>query len=263
MRSSSASVTQTVLSLIVLSANLEKKKWLRSMAEHFPPRNTSQPSMTPTAATHGLHIFRPPSRFPPHINRNNQDPPTLPPTMPPKPKLNVYSFPRPPLCEKTPRHLQIKWKNQIIADTKDAYWVLETTHPPSMFPHLPPSSLHQTPLKGELNKHSAYYLPPASLSLPLFPSPHTSFCEWKGPATYHHIADPSTNEVIKNKIWSYDDPTPAFRGIKGYLSFYANAPWECYVDGEKVEPQEGDFYGGWVTNELEGRMKGGAGTWGW
>ena len=53
------------------------------------------------------------------------------PTMPPKPKLNVHSFPRPPLLEKTSRHLQIKWHDQIIADTKDAYWVLETTHPPS------------------------------------------------------------------------------------------------------------------------------------
>jgi len=111
--------------------------------------------------------------------------------------------------------------------------------------------------------HPAYYLPPHSLLPPLLPSPHTSVCEWKGPATYHHIADPSGGEVIKNKIWSYEDPTPGFKGIKGYLSFYANAPWECYVDGEKVEPQEGDFYGGWVTSELEGRMKGGAGTWGW
>lgn len=52
--------------------------------------------------------------------------------MPPKPKLNVHNFPRPPLLEKTPRHLQVKWRDQTIADTKDAYWVLETTHPPSI-----------------------------------------------------------------------------------------------------------------------------------
>ena len=52
--------------------------------------------------------------------------------MPPKPKLNVHNFPRPPLLEKTPRHLQVKWREQTIADTKDAYWVLETTHPPSI-----------------------------------------------------------------------------------------------------------------------------------
>lgn len=55
-------------------------------------------------------------------------------TMPPKPKLNVHSFPRPPLLERTPRHLQVKWKDQTIADTKEAYWVLETTHPPSNHP---------------------------------------------------------------------------------------------------------------------------------
>lgn len=57
--------------------------------------------------------------------------------MPPKPKLNVHSFPRPPLLEKTQRHLQIKWQGQVIADTKNAYWVLETTHPPSMQSYLP------------------------------------------------------------------------------------------------------------------------------
>jgi uncharacterized protein (DUF427 family) len=53
--------------------------------------------------------------------------------MPPKPKLNVQNFPRPPLLERTPRHLQIKWQGQTIADTEDAYWVLETYHPPSNF----------------------------------------------------------------------------------------------------------------------------------
>lgn len=51
--------------------------------------------------------------------------------MPPKPRLNVHSFPRPPLVEKTPRHLQVKWRDRTIVDTQDAYWVLETTHPPS------------------------------------------------------------------------------------------------------------------------------------
>ena len=50
----------------------------------------------------------------------------------PKSKLNVHKFPRPPLLERTPRHLVIKWNNAIVADSKDAYWALETTHPPSM-----------------------------------------------------------------------------------------------------------------------------------
>ncbi|KAL8757925.1 MAG: hypothetical protein Q9184_004083 [Pyrenodesmia sp. 2 TL-2023] len=155
------------------------------------------------------------------------------------PKLNVHNFPRPPLLEKTPRHLQIKWNNQLIADTKDAYWVLETTHPPT------------------------YYLPPSSLFIPLTRSSHSSFCEWKGAATYWNITNPSNeSEVVKNRIWSYPQPTKGFSPIKDYLSFYAG-PWDCYVDGEKVEPQPGDFYGGWVTSDIEGPIKGGPGTWGW
>lgn len=62
--------------------------------------------------------------------------------MPPKPKLNVHNFPRPPLLEKTPRHLQVKWRDQTIADTKDAYWVLETTHPPSIPSESTPRKVH-------------------------------------------------------------------------------------------------------------------------
>lgn len=89
-------------------------------------------------------------------------------------------------------------------------------------------------------------------------------CEWKGKATYYEVANPTNpSEVVKNRIWSYDSPTEGFKAIKGYLSFYAG-PWDCYVDGERVEPQPGDFYGGWMTSDIErSSVKGGPGTWGW
>ena len=89
-------------------------------------------------------------------------------------------------------------------------------------------------------------------------------CEWKGMATYWSLKNNQSGQEIKAKVWSYEEPTRPFRDIKSYLSFYASGvPWECFVDDEKVAPQEGDFYGGWVTSELEGPMKGGPGTWGW
>lgn len=164
-------------------------------------------------------------------------------TTKPKQKLNVHNFPRPPLCEKTDRHLLIKWNDEVVAETRDAYWVLETTHPPT------------------------YYLPQSSLSsaIALTTVPrYKTMCEWKGAASYHNLALKSTGETVNRKIWSYEDPTPRFKGIKDHLCFYASGvPWKCYVDGEEVKPQEGDFYGGWVTSELEGPMKGGPGTWGW
>ncbi|KAI9870404.1 MAG: hypothetical protein M1830_004291, partial [Pleopsidium flavum] len=66
---------------------------------------------------------------------------------------------------------------------------------------------------------------------------------------------PSTQQTVHNRIWSYENPTKPFEKIKGYLSFYAG-PWECFVDEERVEAQPGDFYGGWVTGEVTGKVKG-------
>jgi uncharacterized protein (DUF427 family) len=118
--------------------------------------------------------------------------------------------------------------------------VLETHHPPT------------------------YYLPPSSLKVKLETTSNSSWCEWKGRAQYYSIENPSkSGEVVKNRIWSYETPTSGFKDIKSYLSFYAG-PWDCYVDGEKVEPQPGDFYGGWMTSDIErSTVKGGPGTWGW
>ena len=155
-------------------------------------------------------------------------------------KLNPRNFPRPPLCERTPRHLQVKWNDTVIADTKEGYWVLETHHPPT------------------------YYFPPSSMQVQLQRNNRTTYCEWKGKATYYDLPNPAKpSEVVKNRIWSYDSPTGGFGEIKDYLCFYAG-PWDCFVNGEKVEPQPGDFYGGWMTSEVErSTVKGGPGTWAW
>ncbi|EME41541.1 hypothetical protein DOTSEDRAFT_46513 [Dothistroma septosporum NZE10] len=152
---------------------------------------------------------------------------------------NPRTYPRPPLCEKTTRYLEIKWGGQTIAETKEAYWVLETFHPPT------------------------YYLPPSSLTIPLSKNSHGSYCEWKGRASYYDAANPNSGEVVKNRIWSYDNPTGGFKEIKDYLSFYAG-PWDCYVDGELVVPQPGDFYGGWTTSDIDTtHVKGAPGTRHW
>jgi uncharacterized protein (DUF427 family) len=148
-------------------------------------------------------------------------------TMSAKPRLNVQKFPRPPLLERTERHLQIEWQGQTIADTKEAYWVLETYHAPT------------------------YYLPTSAISLPLSPTKKSTFCEWKGWATYYTVSfktGDGKDETVKDRIWSYESPTDGFKDLKGYVSFYAG-PWDCYVDGELVKPQPGDFYGGWTTSE--------------
>lgn len=121
----------------------------------------------------------------------------------------------------------------------------------------------------------AYYLPKSSISIPITPTKKSTFCEWKGWATYYSVSlpasssspaqtsepsqSPQSNQAIHDRIWSYEDPTPDFKDLKGYVSFYAG-PWGCFVDGEAVVPQPGDFYGGWTTSELEGIIKGSSET---
>jgi hypothetical protein len=63
--------------------------------------------------------------------------------------------------------------------------------------------------------------------------------------------------------WSYDDPSPGFEHLCGAVAFYPGRVDRALVDGEQAQPQPGGFYGGWITAEVAGPFKGGAGSVGW
>ncbi len=147
---------------------------------------------------------------------------------------SVWDYPRPPRLEPTPRRLHIV-HGAVLADTVRALRILETSHPP------------------------VYYIPQSDIAMDrLRPSQRRgSFCEWKGAAVYWSL--PGVPDVA----WSYPKPAPAYLALKDHLAFYASRVDECTVDGERVEPQPGDFYGGWITSDLLGPFKGAPGTMGW
>ena len=66
-----------------------------------------------------------------------------------------------------------------------------------------------------------------------------------------------------NAAWYYPAPTASFAPIRNYVAFYPGMMDACYVDGERVQPQPGGFYGGWVTSAVVGPFKGGPGTATW
>lgn len=151
---------------------------------------------------------------------------------------SVWDYPRPPRLEDTSKHIQIVFNSEIIADTNRAKRVLETSHPP------------------------VYYIPPEDIKMEyLIKASGASFCEWKGYAGYYTVK--VGEKTLEKVAWFYGDPTPTFAGIKDHIAFYAGPMDACYVDGEKVEPQPGGFYGGWITKDIVGPFKGGPGTWGW
>jgi uncharacterized protein (DUF427 family) len=151
---------------------------------------------------------------------------------------SVWDYPRPPRAERSTRRVRIVHRGVTIADSDRAMRVLETSHPPGM------------------------YLPAADVRMDLMAqSPSSSWCEFKGRAAYWtlHVE----GHTIADVAWSYPDPTPGYEAVRDHLSFYPGRVDACFLDDERVRPQEGTFYGGWVTDELVGPFKGGAGTVGW
>ena len=151
---------------------------------------------------------------------------------------SVWDYPRPPRLEPCDKPIQIIFNDVTIVDTKKAYRVLETSHPPS------------------------YYIPPEDIKMEyLQPTEKGSFCEWKGRGNYYTLT--VNNKQAINVAWYYPNPTPTFAPIKDYVAFYAAPMDECLVNGETVTPQAGNLYGGWITSDIVGPFKGGPGSWGW
>jgi uncharacterized protein (DUF427 family) len=151
---------------------------------------------------------------------------------------SVWDYPRPPRVELCERRLRVEFDGETLAETVRAYRVLETSHPPTYY-------IPQTDVKMEL----------------LRPNTARSFCEFKGEARYWDICAGVRTSVAA--AWSYPSPSPRYAVLRDYLAFYPHRVDGCFVDGERVHAQTGDFYGGWITSDLAGPFKGGPDTIGW
>ncbi len=151
---------------------------------------------------------------------------------------SVWDYPRPPRLEDSDKHIQVILNGVIIADTHRAKRVLETSHPP------------------------VYYLPPEDVKMEYFtPTFRSTFCEFKGNASYYTVT--VGDKTLLNGAWYYRKPTRGYEALANYIALYPSQMDACYVDGERVQAQEGDFYGGWSTRDVVGPFKGGVGTMGW
>jgi uncharacterized protein (DUF427 family) len=151
---------------------------------------------------------------------------------------SVWDYPRPPRLEEVSERLRVVFDGETIADSVAGFRVLETSHPP------------------------VYYIPPDDIAQRhLAKAPGSSWCEFKGRAAYWSL-DVNGRHAEK-AAWSYPQPSPPFTAITGYLAFHASRVDECWIGDEIVQPQEGDFYGGWITARVVGPFKGGVGTRGW
>jgi len=151
---------------------------------------------------------------------------------------SVWDYPRPPRLERTSALLEVVLGGAVVASTCAGWRVLETSHPPT------------------------YYLPPEAFSDGVLrPTAGSSWCEWKGHASYFDLVSPAATAA--RAAWTYEHPSPGFEQLAGAVAVMAAAVDECRVDGEVVTPQPGGFYGGWITAGVVGPFKGGPGSAGW
>lgn len=152
---------------------------------------------------------------------------------------SVWDYPRPPRLEPAPLPVRVEFAGQVIAASASALRLLETSHPP------------------------VYYIPQSDIQLEFLElaSGTSSFCEFKGRAVYWNLV--AGDRRSASAAWSYPNAGPRYADLNDHLAFYATRVDACYVGDELVQPQPGDFYGGWITSAVVGPFKGGPGTWGW
>jgi len=138
----------------------------------------------------------------------------------------------------TARHIVVELAGRVLADTRRAIRVCETSHPP------------------------VFYVPRDDVVAGVLERGHGgSWCEWKGAATYWDVV--VDGRRLPGIAWSYEDPSPGYEHLRGAVAFYPGAVDRALVDGEQARPQPGGFYGGWITDDVAGPFKGAPGSLGW
>jgi uncharacterized protein (DUF427 family) len=152
---------------------------------------------------------------------------------------HVWEYPRPPAVAPCVRRVRLEVGGEMLADSRSALRVLETSHPPTI------------------------YIPPADIRMELLSvSPaRSTWCEYKGAARYLDFT--SSERSVAAVGWTYPDPSPGYEALRDHVAFYPGRVDVAWLDDERVISQAGDFYGGWITADLVGPFKGAPGTLGW
>ena len=129
---------------------------------------------------------------------------------------------------------------ETIAESDRALRVLETSSPPTIY--IPREDVREDVL------------------IEAGDDVHTH-CEWKGRAHYVHAE--AGGKRANRVAWHYREPMEGFEQLRDHLAFYPRRVDGAYLDDEEVTPQPGAYYGGWITEEIEGPFKGGPGSEGW
>jgi uncharacterized protein (DUF427 family) len=97
--------------------------------------------------------------------------------------------------EANPSRILVTVGGKVIADTSNALTLREASYP------------------------AVQYMPRRDVDMAaLTRSEHTTFCPYKGEASYYSI--PAGGDRSINAVWTYETPFEAMKQIKEYVAFY-------------------------------------------
>ena len=118
--------------------------------------------------------------------------------------MKIPGADHPITVQPTHGRVTVRWNGQIIADTTRAL-TLE-----------------------EAGFASVQYIPREDVEAGLLePSPHVTYCPYKGDATYYTLKAPGQRTL--NAVWTYQEPFEAVASIAGYLAFYPDRVQQILV----------------------------------
>jgi len=110
-------------------------------------------------------------------------------------QIRVPGPDHPITIERNPVRVVVSVAGRVIADTRDALTLCESTYPPVQY----------IPLKD------------VDMSL-LEPTDHSTYCPYKGDCAYYSI--PIGGDKSVNAVWTYEVPFAAVAEIKDHFAFY-------------------------------------------
>ena len=97
--------------------------------------------------------------------------------------------------ERSPVRVVVSVAGRVIADTRDALTLRESTYPP------------------------VQYIPLEDVDMSLLePTDHSTYCPYKGDCTYYSI--PIGVDKSVNAVWTYEVPFAAVAEIEDHFAFY-------------------------------------------
>lgn len=151
---------------------------------------------------------------------------------------SVWDFPRPPRIEEEARPVRVVHRDVVVAESTRALRVVETAGAPTVYVS------ERDVDRGLLVRGRGQ-----------------SHCEWKGVAV--HLDVVVAGHVAPEAAWTYPDPYPEFERLRSWIAFHPARLDACWLGDAKAVAQPGGYYGGWVTPDLAGPIKGGPGTGSW